>query len=198
MADLRYRRGYAAERTIYFVIHIGRIGDSMASNYVIYHHGIKGMKWGVIRTPEQLGHTVKEKPSAQFSKKKTNTDALSDDEITNRIRRLDLEERYAAALSRKKQRESTGFGGKVKNIVHGALEQSGKDLVYGIAGNLVRKMLKRMEGKSTDKNRLEKIHNMDIDKMDGETLATVSKLYANAVAISTSRKKLGIDTDDPS
>lgn len=26
---------------------------------VLYHHGIKGMKWGVRRTPEQLGHRKK-------------------------------------------------------------------------------------------------------------------------------------------
>lgn len=25
----------------------------------IYHYGVKGMKWGVRRTPEQLGHTKK-------------------------------------------------------------------------------------------------------------------------------------------
>ena len=25
----------------------------------IYHHGIKGMKWGVRRSPEELGHTKK-------------------------------------------------------------------------------------------------------------------------------------------
>lgn len=25
----------------------------------IYHHGVKGMKWGVRRTPEQLGHIIK-------------------------------------------------------------------------------------------------------------------------------------------
>ena len=32
----------------------------MAQNYYLMHHGIKGMKWGVRRTPAQLGH----KPSA--------------------------------------------------------------------------------------------------------------------------------------
>lgn len=31
------------------------------------HHGIKGMKWGVRRTPEQLGHKIKEK-KAKFKK----------------------------------------------------------------------------------------------------------------------------------
>lgn len=30
-------------------------------NNELYHHGIKGMKWGVRRSPEQLGH----KPQAQ-------------------------------------------------------------------------------------------------------------------------------------
>lgn len=25
------------------------------------HHGVKGMKWGVRKTPEQLGHTPAEK-----------------------------------------------------------------------------------------------------------------------------------------
>ena len=28
----------------------------MAQNYYLMHHGIKGMKWGVRRTPAQLGH----------------------------------------------------------------------------------------------------------------------------------------------
>lgn len=30
-------------------------------NTQLYHHGIKGMKWGVRRTPAQLGHTIKQR-----------------------------------------------------------------------------------------------------------------------------------------
>lgn len=30
-------------------------------NSELYHHGVKGMKWGVRRTPQQLGHDVKQK-----------------------------------------------------------------------------------------------------------------------------------------
>ena len=78
---------------------------------VLAHHGIKGMKWGVRRTPEQLarasGRPVKEpagrdkgsagakKPAAAStsSSKKTLGD-LSDDELRQRISRLELEKRY--------------------------------------------------------------------------------------------------------
>ena len=37
----------------------------MAQNYYLMHHGIKGMKWGVRRTPAQLGH----KPSVHSTAK---------------------------------------------------------------------------------------------------------------------------------
>lgn len=36
----------------------------------IYHYGIKGMKWGIRRTAEQLGHKIKSK----FSRKKSSSD----------------------------------------------------------------------------------------------------------------------------
>lgn len=40
----------------------------------IYHHGIKGMKWGVRRSPEQLGHVPTEKLA-----KSTNFDKIESD-----------------------------------------------------------------------------------------------------------------------
>lgn len=35
----------------------------------LYHYGVKGMKWGVIRTAEQLGHIVKSAKSLYDSNK---------------------------------------------------------------------------------------------------------------------------------
>lgn len=42
---------------------------TVPSDY-IYHYGIKGMKWGIRRTAEQLGHKIKSK----FSRKKSSSD----------------------------------------------------------------------------------------------------------------------------
>ena len=39
----------------------------MAQNYYLMHHGIKGMKWGVRRTPEQLGHKTKKAKIDSYS-----------------------------------------------------------------------------------------------------------------------------------
>lgn len=42
-------------------------------NNELYHHGVKGMRWGVRRTPKQLGHTTpnkKRKPGLPLFKKK--------------------------------------------------------------------------------------------------------------------------------
>ena len=76
------------------------------SDIAIAHHGIKGMKWGIRRTPEQLarasgrpvpesgesrsGRTAQKKAASATASKRTLSD-LSDDELRQRISRLELE-----------------------------------------------------------------------------------------------------------
>ena len=57
----------------------------------LYHHGVKGMKWGVRRTPAQLGH----KPSKlTTSQRKSEMKKMSDTELRNRINRIQMEKQY--------------------------------------------------------------------------------------------------------
>ena len=77
----------------------------------ICHHGIKGMKWGIRRTPEQLGHAVskakkkvkgavekispkKKKPAAAASEKKTDVNEV---DVETRKKQI-LESRSAKQL----------------------------------------------------------------------------------------------------
>lgn len=101
-------------------------------DYVLYHYGVKGMKWGIRRTPAQLGratskaksrlksaiekHKLKkaekkeaeEKIKAAEASKNRSTKSLSDGELRDKINRLKLErealdlERQVSSLSPKK------------------------------------------------------------------------------------------------
>lgn len=69
----------------------------------IWHHGVKGMKWGVRHTPEQLGHSPKSKQtktddSHEDYKKAHDSKSvkkMSDAELRSRLNRLNMEQQYS-------------------------------------------------------------------------------------------------------
>lgn len=71
------------------------------NNNELYHHGIKGMKWGVRRSRAQLGYSSgprKTKKQAQkVSSKQQRKEAMkkmSDAELRSRINRIQMEKQY--------------------------------------------------------------------------------------------------------
>ena len=68
-------------------------------NETLYHYGVLGMKWGVRRTPAQLARARK-KNTRSKAKEKEDISKLSNEELSARIKRLELELRYSE-LSKK-------------------------------------------------------------------------------------------------
>lgn len=62
------------------------------------HYGILGMKWGVRRTPEQLGH----KQEKVKRNKREDISKMSDDELRKRLNRVQMEKQLES-LTKKKQ-----------------------------------------------------------------------------------------------
>ena len=154
------------------------------------HHGILGMKWGVRRTPEQLGHEPVKKESSSSNKqsdKKTvvvkarRASALSDDELRQRINRLNMEEQYENLLARQKQRNT----GKVKKLLGEAAESLGRKAL----GLAVDKALDKIANKK-DKFDINDWKKADVKDMDAETIQKVAKWYQNAQSIKKGRENL--------
>lgn len=139
------------------------------------HYGVLGMKWGVRRTPEQLGHkkqmkavqkknvSQKDMPlkTAKIAQKqesqKTDIRSVSDDELRKMISRMELEKRYVDL----KNSEGTKKVSRGKKFVFDVLERSGSTvatqlLTYGM-GTIVNKSFGKdiinIKGEKKDKDK---------------------------------------------
>lgn len=110
------------------------------------HHGILGMKWGVRRTPEELGHRVKEKESVFKNKlvrslgsRSSNTlkearskdiNKLSNEDLKRYNERLNLERNFSQ-LTEGKVKSARDWVAKtvVTGIFVGAISQLTKQVV---------------------------------------------------------------------
>ena len=118
------------------------------------HYGVLGMKWGVRRTPAQLGHRTKPRTakrsrgSPKSKKVKTKSSSppkksareLSDDELKQAINRLELEKRYKE-LSRSVNPPKSNEGRKfVENVLKKSGENIATQFTTYAMGTLVNKV----------------------------------------------------------
>ena len=132
----------------------------------LYHHGVKGMKWGVRKTPvrSSSGNTRKRKSNtlSLFKKKKTTRNAsvaksspaqtksvkdMSDDELRRKIERVRLEQQYQQLNPKTVSRGQRIAKRVMNNIIVPAAEDVGKQVVKSIMVNGVNKALS-LEGDS--------------------------------------------------
>ena len=71
------------------------------------HHGIKGMKWGVRRTPEQLGHLIKKKAAdARVRMGKAGSNLSKKTKNAIRMAATNAKQKHTTAVEEKKQKKA--------------------------------------------------------------------------------------------
>ena len=82
----------------------------------IYHYGVKGMKWGVRRTPEQLGHRL---PAKQLVAKSSNRSTIVQEAIRSG--------KVSKQVNREKQlRHTLGGHTKGRSYLYGGVDYAQK------------------------------------------------------------------------
>lgn len=112
----------------------------------LYHHGVKGMKWGVRRTPAQLGHdtgkidlqktkkkvdaantivnetrninnNVSKKQTKKVQKQKmSEVKSMSDQELRERVNRLNMEQQYIRMSSEQMNAGRANINSVLNNV----------------------------------------------------------------------------------
>lgn len=121
----------------------------------LQHHGIKGMKWGVRRTPEQLQRTkshidtasgmVKEAKNINNSVskirstvKRKDLSKMSDQELRDRVNRMNLEQQFSQLSSSKVS--------KGESYVRNTLEIAGSALAVTSSAVAIAVGIKQLRG----------------------------------------------------
>ena len=129
------------------------------NNNELMHHGVKGQRWGIIRTKEQLGHKTTSSSKSASSKsdssklskykrlrknelktaapKKKKLSEMSEEEINKKIERMRLEKTYKQLISELNPKKVSKGKQFVGRILAKSAENIGTQLATYVMGTVV-------------------------------------------------------------
>lgn len=143
-------------------------------NEILMHHGVKGQKWGVRRTPAQLGHKpsgsrrkksgssskgnarkrrisglVKKRMTKKKVKRRKQAFEFTDDELQAAVKRLQLEKQYNELVRTIDGQNAVKRGNKVVNA---ALNKVIGPAIQDVAKDTLKKELEKQVKKRRQNN----------------------------------------------
>lgn len=156
-------------------------------DYELYHHGVKGMKWGVRRTKAQLGHKVKKlvkktkkvvgeaiekKKAEEVAKKKAarGIHELSDAELRERISRLTLEKNALDLQNQinKLTPQKISAGQKFAEKMGPMLLNTGEKVFNAYVDKAIKKAMKDSEPDDPLKDLRDSVTKLELQKRESE------------------------------
>lgn len=116
--------------------------ESGTPDQSLAHFGVKGMRWGVRRTREQLDSDSEDAVNAKIAKGKIaanrTTDVLSNQELQHVVNRMNLEQQYSKLTGKSPQKsEGRKFAEKMVKGEVNALVSGNKGPVVKTVGKLI-------------------------------------------------------------
>lgn len=139
----------------------------------LYHYGVLGMRWGVRRTPEQLGSSTpmktKKEKKAAYAEERRKIESLSTEDLKKRIERLDMEKRYRQHLNELDPKKASAIKKILADVATKGLTSLGDKMLSATLDKIFKK-----ENKKQD--RPIDLHKIDPSKLGPKAFKQVSEL----------------------